>query len=122
MAGKMKRPIGPYSRPGILAKLDWRTRDMRRLRAFIADMTAHLGDPSAVEREIISRAAVKKLRLEKFDERAFVDGGLSDRDRREAYGLENSFRRDLQVLGLERREPRQPSLQEYLRGKAADAA
>ena len=100
-----------------MAMLDGRTREAAYLRTTIADLTAHVGTPSAPEQRIIRAAAWIGLLLEKLNERAIDTGGLSERDSRQYLAWCNSYRRHLQALGLERRAGPAPSLADYLGGE-----
>ncbi len=113
--------IGPYSRPAGLAKLDQRSREARYLHEVVADLTEHVGNPSAAERRLIHRAAWLALHVALMDAKMVERGTLSDRDSREYLAWSNSFTRTLQTLGLAKRAPPAPSLQEYLAGKGKAA-
>src|SRR5689334_10768935 len=93
--------VGPHSRPTALAKLDQRTREAALMRRVRKELTAHVGgSPSAVQRQLIERAAMLTLHVAMFDRRAIEDGGLSDRDRREYLAYSNALERALRHLGI----------------------
>src|SRR3954447_18527237 len=110
--------LGPHSRTlcrgAIGRSIDGRSAEGRFLRAFEAQMTAHLGgQPSAAEVLLISRLARVALRLELFDEK-ITAGTLTDHDGRVYGALHNSFRLMLRELGLKAAPPAAPSLAELL--------
>src|SRR5689334_2169887 len=87
-------PVGPYSRPATLRKLDQRTREARYLRRVTADLIAHLGGAAAVtapRRYLIDRLAMDLLRLELLDAKTAA-GQLTDHDGRTAHALRNAVR------------------------------
>jgi len=61
------RRIGPNCRPVTLAKLDGRTREAALMRWVRADLTAHCGSPSVVQRALIERAVILSLRCAQID-------------------------------------------------------
>jgi hypothetical protein len=111
--------IGPHSRPHRLAKPDGRTREARYMRGVRDGLVRHVGSPSAVEAQLIERAAMLSLHVALFDRRAIANGGLSARDAREYLALHNSLVRTLARLGLKGAAQRPPSLAERLRAVTA---
>ena len=93
--------LGPHSRPDKLAIPDGRTREARHLRRVRAELIRHVGGaPSAVEMQIIDRAAMLSMHVSLFDRRAIAGGGMNARDSREYLALHNSLIRTLMRLKL----------------------
>ena len=106
--------IGPHSRTlcrgAIGRSIDGRSAEGRFLRAFEAQMTAHIGGaPSTAQALLISRLARVALRLELFDEK-IATGTITDHDARVYGALHNSFRLMLRELGLHAKAPPAPTL------------
>lgn len=114
------RKIGPHSRPQAMRKLDQRTREARHLRETVAALTAHIGgQPSAVQRMLIQRAAILSLKLAQLD----AEPALSEHDMRAYSAWSNHLRLTLRELGLRPAAARPPSLAEVLAaGRPASAA
>ena len=84
------------------------------MRSVEVTLVAHVGGaPTATQRILIGRAARLMLQLELMD-RKTGGGDLSEREGRQALAWENTLRRTLQALGLERRAAAQPTLAELL--------
>jgi hypothetical protein len=126
-----RRRLGPYSRglhrAAIGQIVDGRSRDGRFLRAYEAQLVLHGGgEPSAVERALIARAARLALYVELMDERSLSAGGMSDRDAAAYLAWSNALRRTLVAVGLKSAaaEPKTPTLAEIIaedaRGRAAN--
>lgn len=93
-------PIGPYSSPKRLAKPDGRTREWAYVRHVRDELVRHVGGaPSAVEAQLIDRAAILSMHVALFDRRAIAAGGMTARDSREYLALHNSLIRTLMRLG-----------------------
>lgn len=106
--------IGPYSRPGALAKLDGRTRAGRLIRDFRAEMVAHVGGkPSATQAVLIERSCQLSLQIALLDEK-HATGGLTSHDQREYLAWTNTLTRLMRQLDLG--APRKParSLSDHL--------
>jgi hypothetical protein len=110
------RTIGPHSRPHTLAKLDQRTRAARHLRETVAELTAHVGSPSVVQRMLIQRAAVLSLKLLQLD----AEPVLSEHDMRAYSCWQNHLRLVLREIGIHPAAERPPSLREYWAQVVAD--
>jgi hypothetical protein len=119
---KIGRQIGPYSRRHRLAKLDGRTKEAALLRETRARLVAHVGgSPSAVQAELIERAAQLTLKVAQLD--AKLDAGaMTDHDHRHYLAWSNTLTRTLAHLGLKAAAERAPSLADYLAAKAASEA
>jgi hypothetical protein len=98
MPSRRKLP-GPFSRDQSLANPDRRTKAGRTLKTVIAELVAHVGDPSAAQRPVIQSCAIKAVRLLAWLE---------------------SMRRDLQTLGMERRERPILDRASHLQSKTTD--
>ena len=114
--------IGPNSQVESFRKLDGRgivARKMRAIRDDLADGLGGWNTLSPQRRIIIDIIAVRMVRCQMLTAAMLGDDGLSN----EAESCLNwhlaSIRRDLTVLGLDRRGPRQPSLAETFGGAVA---
>lgn len=119
------RPLGPHSRPNVLAKLDGRRREARLMQTVRDDLTRHVGgNPSAPQKALIDRAAWLSLHIALMDAKLLEgDGPLSERDSREYLAWSNSLTRCLRSLGMgEAPVEKTPSLADYLRDKGQAAA
>lgn len=106
--------------------VDGRSAWARRLRDLIADHCADLGGPenlSTAERSIVRRASTLEVELELLEQQ-FAVAGSADGDALDLYQrTAGNLRRLLETLGLERRtRDVTPSLDQYLRNKAANAS
>jgi hypothetical protein len=114
---KIARQIGPYSRRHRLAKLDGRTKEAALLRETRARLVAHVGGaPSAVQAELIERAAQLTLKVAQLDAKldAKLDArSMTDHDHRHYLAWSNSLTRTLAHLGLKPAAERLPSFREY---------
>ncbi len=64
------------------------------------ELAAHVGQPSAVQRMLIERAATLSLQLEVLDRRMFEGGLLNEHDTRIYLAWSNSLTRTLKALGV----------------------
>lgn len=70
------KPIGPYSRPHVLAKLDRRTSEAQLLENVRKELTAHVGGkPDAAQAMLIERAAMLTLHAALMDQKMLEGGG-----------------------------------------------
>ena len=106
--------IGPHSRRLGIGKIDGRRREAKVMRDFAAELSAHVGTPSAVQRQMIARAAVLHLRLLLMDQQTGPGGAISERNAREYVCWHNAYVRTLRQLGLKGAPERQPSLAEII--------
>ena len=117
---RMVNRVGPYSRPGPLAKVDGRSREGRFLKSVCAELTEHLGgSPSATQRALIERAAWLSLRVAQLDAKMARTDGFTDHDSRTYLAWTNSLTRCLRELGLKPISAPARSLEDILAGKAA---
>ncbi len=115
--------IGPYSRPTALAKLDGRTREARLLRQVRSELTAHVGgNPSAVERRLIERAAWLTLRADQLEAKIEDGGGLTDHDTRQYLAWSNGLARTLARLGLKGARAAPKTLADHIAGRRPEQA
>ena len=113
--------VGPYSGPVTLAKVDGRTREGRLLREHTAELLDHIGgDPSAPQRRLVELASNLALHMALMDRRFVQANAVTEREGRQYLAWANAYRRTLQAIGLDRRAPSAPSLDEYLASKAAE--
>ena len=118
-SAKKARWIGPFSKPGVLTKVDGRSREARRLLAIETQFGEHIGgDPTVVQAALIHRTAWLLILSEKLDER-LVDGEFTEKIMRQYVCWQNAIARNLQVLGLKETVKGGPSLGEVLTGGAA---
>jgi hypothetical protein len=110
------RPISPYSRPAVLAKLDQRTKEARLVREMRAELIAHVGGaPSATQRALIDQAVSLKLHIALMDRRAAENGGaMGEAAGRQYLAWANAFSRLLRQLGTKAAAQRPRSLAEHL--------
>ena len=107
--------LGPHSQAQSFKSLDGRGIVARRMKAIAADLADGLGGwgtLSPQQRIIIDIVAVRMVRCQMLT--AAMLGGddlCTEAERRLNWHLA-SIRRDLAVLGLEKRGPRQPTLAE----------
>ncbi len=100
--------------------IDGRSREGRYLRHCEVELTKHVGgNPSFVQKVLITRAARAMLRLQLLDEKMEA-GSWTDHDARTFGGLSNSLRLMLRELGLKAAVAPPPSLADYI--KATEAA
>lgn len=116
----MKR-LGPYSRPPALAALDMRSREGLLLRRVRAELTAHVGNPSATQRILIERAAVLSLQIAMLDAK-HAAGGLTSHDQREYLAWTNALTRLMRHLGQKGVAERALTPREVLSQRAGSAA
>jgi hypothetical protein len=118
--------FGPYSRlidrGAVGGAIDGRSREGRFLRAYERALTDHVGgDPSIVQRALISRAARLALHLELMDERSLAgDHVFTVHDHNHYVAWSNALARLLGGLGLKSAAVRPPSLDEHLAALAAE--
>lgn len=113
--------IGPYSRPGAIAKLDGRTREARLLREVRAELAEHVGGkPSITERMLIERCAMLTLRLKQMDDK-IASGSMTDLDARTYICWSNGLSRSLRLLGFKSAVSAPPRLSEVLAQMAQPA-
>ena len=94
------RRIGPYSRRGVLDKLDRRSAEYRFLRAARAELAEHVGgNPSAAQRALIERAAWLRLHIRLMDNRTAEGRELTELDSRTYLAWVNSLRMMMAQLG-----------------------
>ena len=109
-------PIGPYSRPAALAKLDGRTRESRLLESTRKELVAHVGgSPSATQRALIERCAMLSLHLALMDEKALTNSGrMTELDSRTYLAWSNTLARTMKILGMKGNATKPPSLSDYI--------
>ncbi len=97
-----------------------RSKEGRLLRTVRAELTAHVGTPSATQRILIERAAVLSLQIAMLDAK-HADGGLTPHDQREYLAWTNALTRLMRQIGLKGAAQRGPTLREHLAAKASAA-
>jgi hypothetical protein len=113
-------PIGPYSRPSVLARLDGRTREGRLVRDTRAQLVAHLGgNPSVTQAALIERAVQLTLRIAAMDRKFAADGKMTELDTRTYLAWSGSLSRAVRDIGLKSVGQKAPSLQEHLASRQA---
>src|SRR5690348_12631730 len=94
--------LGPYSRPGRLAAIDYRTSEGQLLTQVRQELTQHIGGkPTAPQRILIDRAAMLVLRITLMDKHEAQTGYMSEKNAREYLCWTESLSRLLVKLGLE---------------------
>ena len=93
------------------------------MRGVVEELTKHCGgSPSAVQRQLIQRAAILHLRLALMDERTEPDGSMTEKCAREYLCWSNAYCRTIRLLGLKGPAERGPSLAEILSAAPANVA
>ena len=93
--------VGVHSRRIALGDIDGRLREAKLMRETTEELTAHCGgNPSAVERRLIQRAAILHLRLALMDAQTDADGSMTEKHAREYLCWSNAYCRTLRLLGL----------------------
>ncbi len=77
-------------------------------------------DPSAPQRRLIELASNLALQIALMGRQFVEANGITEREGRQYLAWANAYRRTLQAIGLDRRTPSAPSLDEYLASKAAE--
>lgn len=96
------RRLGPYSRRGVLDKLDRRSAEYHFLSDVRAELTAHVGGrPSAAQRALIDRMAWLRLHMRLMDNRTAEGRELTELDSRTYLAWVNSLRLLTADLGPE---------------------
>jgi len=112
--------LGPYSRVidrgAVGGLIDGRSREGRFLRRYEQMLVEHCGgDPSIVQRALISRAARLALHLELMDERSLAGNHeFTVHDHNHYVSWSNALARLLARLGLQPAIAPDPSLQDVL--------
>ena len=110
-----------------LSELDGRSRAAKGLIAWKRELTASIGgQPSAQEAMIIELCCRNRMILDSIDSWIFAQKSLLNRKRktvlpivRERQAIDAALAKHLQSLGLSRREPPAPTLEEYFAAKNA---
>jgi hypothetical protein len=106
-------PIGPYSRPHRLAKVDGRTRLAKLMRNTRAELVAHVGgEPSATQRALIEQVVLLTARCCQAD--AKILAGADADYGKEYLAWSNALRRALRDLGMMPTAARSPTIAELL--------
>jgi hypothetical protein len=93
---------------------------MKRVRA---ELSAQMGTPNAVQRQLIERAVRLSLQLELMDERLTHGAQFKPRDHNHYLAWSNALTRTLARLGTEKAALSPAlSLENYLAKKASDGA
>jgi hypothetical protein len=105
--------------PNATAKLDLRTRDAAILRNTIADLTAHVGNPSQAQLRLIERAAWLTLWCARFDDKVANGAELSESEHKRYLGFNNALTRTIKLIGLKGAAQKPTSLADILARPAA---
>lgn len=120
---RVRPRIGPYSKHGAIALLDGRSREAQYMKRVRAELTTHVGIPTAVQRQLIERAVRLSLQLELMDERLTNGMRFKPRDHNHYLAWSNALTRTLARLGTGSVEsPPSLSLEAYLAKKGSDGA
>ena len=80
----------------------------------------HVGpDPSVPQQIIVHQAVIKLTRLILIEGHILSHEGMEQGDRHQWVAWSNSLRRDLEALGMERRQEEAPDLHQYLESREA---
>jgi hypothetical protein len=75
------RRVGPYSRPGRLQAIDYRTSEGQLLTQIRSELTQHIGGkPTAPQRILIDRAAMLVLRITLMDKVQAQNAFMSEKN------------------------------------------
>lgn len=95
------RRLGPFSRQSRLYLIDGRRAEAKLLNEIRAELTAHVGgNPSAVQRRLIERAALIHLRLHLMDQQTLSDPVMGERNSRYYLAWSGAYTRLLVQLGI----------------------
>lgn len=109
------RPIGPYSKPLALAKLDGRTRESRLMCETRRALVAHVGGrPSVTQAMQIERAVQLTLRVAMMDQKFAETGAQTEHDTRTYLAWSANLARVLRDLGMKAAPAPKRSIAEYL--------
>ena len=97
---RIHRRIGPYSTEGALSTLDGRSREALYMKRLRRDLIAHVGTPSAVQRELIERVVRLSLQLQLMDEKLTHGIIFKTRDHNHYLAWSNALTRTLSRLGI----------------------
>jgi len=97
--------LGPYNRNITLAKLDGRTKEAALMRRVREELTAFVGRPDPVQRQLIEGAAVLSLRCAQIDAKILVGEELTLHDNNYSVAWNNCLRRTLTALGVKPSKP-----------------
>ncbi len=117
-AGRVYR-TGPYSRAlerGAVGSLNGNTAEAKFIKAYAAMLTEHVGgNPSIVQRALITRASRLACHLELMDQRSLGgDHAFTTHDYRHYIAASTSLARMLTRLGLQSPPTPQPSFEQVL--------
>jgi hypothetical protein len=98
-----------------LAAIDARTLEARREKVILAELTAHVGAASTVQRILIARAARLLVTIELLERKIIEGGEVGDLAGRQVLAWVNSLRHILSLLGIERSEQAPARLAEVLK-------
>ena len=117
--------LGPHSQAASFRKLDGRGVVARQMKAICDDLAGALGGWEALSPQkklLIDCIAVRVMRVRMLTAPMLGGDGQSAEAERCLNWHLASIRRDLTVLGLEKRGPRQPTLKEHVAAKYGGAA
>jgi hypothetical protein len=118
------KQVGPYSRTllrgAIGDAVDGRSREGRFMRAYEQSLVQHVGgEPTAVQRVLISRATRLAMHIELMDRPSLQGDGITERDGRQ-YSAWSDLCRTLKQLGIKGAVAHQPAIGDLLgQGQAA---
>jgi hypothetical protein len=113
---KRKQPLWRYRG---FAELDGRSNEAREEKRLIRELTAHVGNPTAVQRILIKRSARLLIMIMQLEVRMIEGNKLGDLGGRQVVALHNALRLSLSALGMEKGEQTPRTLTAYLGDKAA---
>ena len=112
--------LRPHSKPSAYARIDRRTWQGRLLEETRLDLTRHVGgNPSAVQRHLIDRAAMLTLHMAQLDRRTAEGKAFTEYDSRVYLAWSNSLARTLALIGVPAPCDKPPDIAAYLASKAA---
>ncbi|MEA1649206.1 hypothetical protein UAJ10_09265 [Nitrospirillum sp. BR 11164] len=121
MSKAVQVPVGYRSSTARLTAQDGRSRNARFLRDIRAELTAHVGTPTAPQRMLIDLIAATALRLLLLSEKIGTDAAPCETDHRYWTVYANSLARSLDKLGLHATPGKAPTLKDVLSGRGVAA-
>lgn len=94
------RAIGAYSSAGAMAKVDGRSKEALFMARIRRELTEHVGQPNAVQRQLIERCVRLTMQVEILDEQFLKLNYMSERDSRQYIAWSNALSRTLAKLGV----------------------
>jgi len=92
--------VGPFSKHGAISLLDGRSREAQFMKRVREELTKCIGNPTAVQRQLIERAVRLSLQLELMDEKLTHGATFKVHEHNYYLAWSNALTRTLGRLGL----------------------